>query len=57
MFCQQKGVKIMAKYSKRPDGRYSTSIIIGYDNGKAKRKIFYGRTIAELDKNVSDFKS
>ena len=57
MFCQEKGVKIMAKYSKRPDGRYSTSIIIGYDNGKAKRKIFYGRTIAELDKNVSDFKS
>lgn len=57
MFCQQKGVKIMAKYSKRPDGRYSTSIITGYDNGKAKRKIFYGRTIAELDKNVSDFKS
>ena len=47
----------MAKYSKRPDGRYSTSIITGYDNGKAKRKIFYGRTIAELDKNVSDFKS
>lgn len=47
----------MAKYSKRPDGRYSTSIIIGYKEGKAKRKIFYGRTIAELDKRVSEFKS
>lgn len=48
----------MAKYKKRPDGRYATSTIIGYDeNGKPKRKILYGRTIMELDKKVADFKS
>ena len=48
----------MAKYKKRPDGRYATSAIIGYDdNGKPKRKILYGRTILELDKKVADFKS
>lgn len=48
----------MAKYKKRPDGRYATSAIIGYDeNGKPKRKIIYGRTIMELDKKVADFKS
>ncbi len=48
----------MAKYKKRPDGRYATSAIIGYDkNGKPKRKTLYGRTIMELDKKVADFKS
>lgn len=48
----------MAKYKKRPDGRYATSAIIGYDeNGKPKRKVIYGRTIMELDKKVADFKS
>lgn len=48
----------MAKYKKRPDGRYATSTIVGYDeNGKPKRKILYGRTIMELDKKVADFKS
>ena len=48
----------MAKYKKRPDGRYATSTIIGYDeNGKPKRKILYGRTIMELDKKIADFKS
>ncbi len=48
----------MAKYKKRPDGRYSTSVIVGYDeDGKAKRKILYGRTIMELDNNVAEFKS
>lgn len=49
---------IMAKYKKRADGRYSTSVIIGYtENGTARRKILYGRTIAELDNNVAEFKS
>lgn len=48
----------MAKYKKRPDGRYATSAIIGYtDDGKPKRKTIYGRTIMELDKKVVDFKS
>lgn len=48
----------MAKYKKRPDGRYATSAIIGYDeHGKPKRKTLYGRTIMELDKKVADFKS
>ena len=48
----------MAKYKKRADGRYSTSVIIGYtEDGTARRKILYGRTIAELDKNVAEFKS
>ena len=41
----------MAKYKKRPDGRYATSTIVGYtDDGKPKRKTLYGRTIMELDK-------
>ena len=48
----------MDKYKKRPDGRYATSTIIGYtDDGKPKRKVIYGRTIAELDRKVADFKS
>lgn len=48
----------MAKYKKRPDGRYATSFIVGYDTeGKPKRRTLYGRTIAELDKKVADFKS
>lgn len=54
---KKKGDK-MAKYKKRPDGRYATSTIIGFnDNGKPKRKILYGRTIIELDKKVAEFKS
>lgn len=48
----------MPKYKKRSDGRYATSIITGYtDNGKPKRKVLYGKTIIELEKNVADFKS
>ena len=48
----------MAKYKKRPDGRYATSTIVGYtDDGKPKRKTLYGRTITELDKKVAEFKS
>lgn len=48
----------MAKYKKRPDGRYATSTIVGYtDDGKPKRKTLYGRTIMELDKKVAEFKS
>ena len=48
----------MAKYKKRPDGRYATSTIVGYtDDGKPKRKTLYGRTIMELDKKVAEFKN
>ncbi len=48
----------MPKYKKRPDKRYATSAIIGYDeSGNPKRKTIYGRTIMELDKKVADFKS
>lgn len=48
----------MAKYKKRADGRYATSVIVGYnEDGKPKRKTIYGRTIMELDKKVADFKS
>lgn len=57
-FIKLKEGDFMAKYKKRPDGRYATSAIIGYDeNGKPKRKTIYGRTIMELDKKVADFKS
>ena len=48
----------MAKYKKRPDGRYATSFIIGHNaDGKTLRRTLYGRTIMELDKKVADFKS
>ena len=48
----------MAKYKKRPDGRYATSFIIGHSaDGKTLRRTLYGRTIMELDKKVADFKS
>ena len=47
----------MAKYTKRPDGRYATSIIIGHANGKPQRKFFYGNTVRELEDKVAEFKS
>lgn len=49
----------MAKYTKRPDGRYSTRVSTGtYDeNGKAIVKTLYARTIKELDAKVADLKS
>lgn len=48
----------MAKYKKRADGRYLAQIQIGYqDNGNPKFKNLYGRTIADLDQKVVDFKS
>lgn len=55
---KKRSVIFMAKYKKRPDGRYATSTIVGYtDDGKPKRKTLYGRTITELDKKVAEFKS
>ncbi len=45
----------MAKYTKRPDGRYETKVDIGYDdNGKRKRKTLYALTIRELDTKVAE---
>ncbi|MCI7097579.1 MAG: site-specific integrase [Lachnospiraceae bacterium] len=47
------------KRTKRADGRFQESIQIGRDpeTGKPIRKVFYGKTHAELDKKVSDFKA
>ena len=40
----------MAKYTKRKDGRYCTSVSIGYDNdGKPIKKYLYAKTTRELD--------
>lgn len=48
----------MAKYKKRADGRYATSILIGYqDNGKPKLKTLYGRTIRELEDKTAEFRA
>lgn len=48
----------MAKYAKRADGRYSTSVTIGRKpDGSREMKILYGKTIKELDDKVAEFKS
>jgi len=48
----------MAKYKKRADGRYSTSVTIGRQaNGKRKIKVLYARTIQELDNKVAEFRA
>lgn len=48
----------MAKYKKRPDGRYMVNIKIGFDeNGKQKYKSIYGKSIREVDAKVTDFRS
>jgi integrase len=48
----------MAKYKKRKDGRYFTSVTIGRtEDGKRKLKFFYGATIRELDAKLAEFKS
>lgn len=40
-----------AKYKKRKDGRYATSVMIGYrPDGKPDQRTIYGKTIAELEK-------
>ena len=48
----------MPKYKKRADGRYRTSVVVGYDDetGKQKRKYVYARTQLELDKKITDIK-
>ena len=46
------------KRKKRKDGRYMEQIKIGYqDSGKIKYKSIYGRTLAELEMRVTEFKS
>lgn len=48
----------MAKYSRRPDGRYQYQFRCGYDeNGKAIRKSLYGRTVAELEAKIRNAKA
>lgn len=48
----------MAKYKKRKDGRYSTSITVGYDaDRKRKQKIIYGKTIREVDEKIAEIKA
>lgn len=48
----------MAKYKKRADGRYATSIQVGHrSDGKPKLKTLYGKTIRELENKVAEFKS
>lgn len=47
-----------SNYKKRPDGRYLAQVQVGYqDNGRPKFKNIYGRTIAELDAKVVNFKA
>ena len=47
------------KRTKRADGRYQESVQIGRDpeTGKPIRKVFYGKTHAELDERVNAFKA
>lgn len=48
----------MAKYKKRKDGRYLVNVKIGYDDdGKQKYRSFYGRTIAEVDTKLVEFRA
>ena len=48
----------MKKYKKRPDGRYCVQLANGYnrETGKPIRKTIYGKTIAELEANVGEFR-
>ncbi|MEG0166100.1 tyrosine-type recombinase/integrase [Anaerorhabdus sp.] len=42
------------KYKKRKDGRYSTSVFLGYnEDGKKVNKVVYGYSIQELEENKS----
>jgi len=38
---------------KRKDGRWTACLNLGYQNGKLKRKYFYGETRAEVQKALS----
>ena len=42
----------MAKYKKRKDGRYATTVTVSYDtDGKRKQRTIYGKTSGRI-KNV-----
>ena len=48
----------MAKYKKRKDGRYATTVTVSYDtDGKRKQRTIYGKTIRELDDKLAEIKS
>ena len=48
----------MAKYKKRSDGRYATTIQLGYNElGKPIKKIVYGKTIKELEAKITEYRS
>lgn len=47
----------MAKYKKRKDGRYQTSIVVGTKpNGKPNRKYIYAKTTTELELKLAENK-
>ena len=46
----------MAKYSKRADGRYCTTITVTLD-GEKKKKTVYGKTIREVDDKVAELRA
>lgn len=46
----------MAKYKKRSDGRYVTSIMLNLD-GEKKKKYVYGKTIKEVDDKIAELRS
>lgn len=48
----------MAKYKKRKDGRYATTVTVSYDaDGRRKQRTIYGKTIRELDDKLAEIKS
>ena len=52
--CHLKGCDFLAKYTKRKDGRYCTSVTVGRkDNGKPILKYLYAKSIRELDEKVA----
>lgn len=46
----------MAKYSKRADGRYCTTITVTLD-GEKKKKTVYGKTVREVDDKVAELRA
>ena len=48
----------MAKYSRRPDGRYQYQFRAGYDaDGRRVRVTLYGKTVAELEAKIRNAKT
>lgn len=46
----------MAKYAKRADGRYCTTITLPLD-GEKKKKTIYGKTIREIDDKIAELRA